>query len=207
MPVFSLILSGAHLFLLQPKELRPAQSITSSSDVTITSRSVSFNVKLVIPPSLHKPTAFYCFASFWSERSLIHIFYLNESVWNSALKSSFIIKTSRPLSSKRIDFSNLSWQIMALYRNKMWTLLLFTFKKSEIIHTQFLKFTTQLDHLCVFLAVINVCLRLCVPARGRPRRWRLCRHGWRKWAGLWGVRVGGAEEDPRHGFAGGRFQR
>lgn len=204
MPVFSLILSGAHLFLLQPKELRPAQSITSSSDVTITSRSASFNVMLARLPLQHKATAFYRFASFWSERSLIHIFCLNESVWNFALRSGFIIKTIVQNVLTFPTYHGKSWYCTETKRGLCSSSLS---KKSEIIHTQFLKSTSQLDHLCVFLAVINVCLRLCVPARGRPRRWRLCRHGWREWAGLWGVRVGGAEEDPCHGFAGGRFQR
>lgn len=78
---------GPICFLLQPKKLSPAQSITSSSDVTITSRIVSFNVKLVRPPSQQKPAV----ASLrFGLNAVLFIF----SLWMNqfALKSSFIKK-------------------------------------------------------------------------------------------------------------------
>lgn len=55
---------------------------------------------------------------------------------------------------------------------------------------------------------IKMCSCVCsVLARRCFGRRRLRRHGWREWAGLWGVRVGGAEEDQSYGFTGGRLQR
>lgn len=76
----------------------------------------------------------------------------------------------------------------------------------------YLKLTKMHWRYCViFLLLTDVplcaCVCVCASAWGCVRRWRFCRHGWREWAGLWGVRVGGAEEDQSYGFAGGRFQR
>lgn len=53
-----------------------------------------------------------------------------------------------------------------------------------------------------------MCSCVCFVLAWRCFGWRrLRRHGWREWAGLWGVRVGGAEEDQSYGFAGRRLQR
>ena len=63
--------------------------------------------------------------------------------------------------------------------------------------------------LCEVFALVNMCPFVCVSvsAWGCVRWWWFCRHGWREWAGLRGVRVGGAEEDQSYCFAGGRLQR
>lgn len=57
------------------------------------------------------------------------------------------------------------------------------------------------------LRLMGQCISVCVTAWGCVRWWRLRRHGWREWTGVWGIRVGRTEENQSYSFAGRGFQR